>query len=75
MNRFPGKQWAKPPEAKSRSGKFRTLGSLTEAIEAYESAIADAENQGRGNLPQVQLLKQTLGEMRTRLQALNSDNK
>ena len=63
----------KPPDEKSRSGKFRTLGSLTEQIEAYESAIADAERQGRGNQPQVQLLKQTLGEMKTRLQALKSD--
>jgi hypothetical protein len=63
------------PEKKSGSGKLRTLESLTVEIEAYESAIADAELQGRGKLPQVELLRKTLGEMRARLQILKQAEK
>lgn len=58
------------PEKKSGSGKLRTLESLSLEIEAYESAIAAAESQGRGKLQQVELLRRTLVEMKARLQIL-----
>ena len=58
------------PDEKSGFGNLRTLESLAVEIEAYESAIAAAESQGRGDLPQVALLRRTLGEMRERLQIL-----
>jgi hypothetical protein len=47
-----------------------TIESLTIEVGAYESAIADAECLGRGNLPHVELLRKTLEEMRHRLRML-----
>ena len=62
------------PQKKSGSGKLRTLESLAAEIDAYEMAIAAAESQGRGDLPQVELLRKTLAEMRERLQILKQAN-
>ena len=50
--------------------RSQTIESLTLEIRAYETAIADADIAGRGNLPHVELLRQSLGEMKDRLQIL-----
>jgi len=64
------KEVGNTPQKKSGSGKLRTLESLSVEIEAYEAAIAAAESQGRGSLPQVEQLRSTLLDMRARLQLL-----
>jgi hypothetical protein len=59
------------PEPTKPPIKLReSIQSLTVEIKAYESAIANADDQGRGKLPHIELLKETLGKMKERLEAL-----
>jgi phage shock protein A len=63
------------PESKPAPSQLQTIKSLTVEISSYESAIAAAESQGRGMLPQVELLRTTLGEMRKKLGVLKQADK
>ena len=65
----------KPERKSSLVRRNETIQSLMIEIQAYESAIADAEGFGRGKLPHVTLLRQTLAEMKDRLQVLKQADK
>jgi hypothetical protein len=65
----------KPERKASLVRRNETIQSLMIEIHAYESAIADAEGFGRGKLPHVNLLRQTLEEMKDRLQRLKHGDK
>ena len=63
------------PESKPAASQVQTIKCLAVEISSYESAIAAAESQGRGMLPQVELLRTTLGEMRKKLRVLKQADK
>jgi ferritin-like metal-binding protein YciE len=54
------------------SSKLRNIETIKVEIGAYESAIADAERLGRGKLAHIQLLKETLAELKARLRVLEA---
>lgn len=65
----------KPERKPALIRRNETIQSLMIEIQAYESAIADADGFGRGKLPHVKLLRQTLEEMKDRLQMLKQGDK